>query len=126
MLSEIPLSSAFLCSQVTLAFFHDSGWYRVPDPAGKAATASANAASQRKQGFWGWQQGCEFAEETCLAPVTELGSLPVSTGSPPHFCTTPDDIGCTFDRRSLGRCMMQPMLSTVTGAPLHPEYAYFR
>jgi len=124
-MSPISLLTPYV-SQVTLAFFHDSGWYRVPDPAAKAATADTQAAS-RKEGFWGWQQGCEFATETCLAPVTELGELPVSTGSPPHFCSKPNDIGCTFDRRSLGRCMMQPMVaSALTGAPLYPEYSYFK
>ncbi|KAK3238515.1 hypothetical protein CYMTET_51476, partial [Cymbomonas tetramitiformis] len=110
-------------SEVTLAFFEDSGWYQVRDYT-LADTADAVGASE-PIAYWGWQQGCGFATEKCLEAVTELGKLPASQGTPPHFCNEDGQVGCTYDYKAVGKCAMSTMPLGVEGKPLYPEYAYF-
>lgn len=50
---------------------------------------------------WGFQQGCAFALDYCVAPKAN----PVSTGAPAHFCAdisapvpAPTASECTLDR----------------------------
>eukprot|EP00854_Cymbomonas_tetramitiformis_P003386 gene3386-4262_t len=69
--------------------------------------------------------GCGFATEKCLEAVTELGKLPASQGTPPHFCNEDGQVGCTYDYKAVGKCAMSTMPLGVEGKPLYPEYAYF-
>ena len=121
-------------SAETLAFFDDSGWYR-------AEYAALSAVNARKAVSWGEGQGCEFATESCLAPLSRQAARPQTSdgsaagvaartaasvkalGAPEHYCSTPRKRGCTFDARALGTCVMAPMSSTVAGA--YPHFQYF-
>ena len=98
---------------VTLALFEDSGWYR----------ANYSMATPLQSGVhWGFQQGCDFALNKCVAPK----AAPVSTGTPAHFCadiTTPAPANtpntCSLDRRAKARC------SQATWNNLPAWYQYF-
>ena len=85
--------NAFL-TPMTLALFEDSGWYRANYS--MATLVQPNVS-------WGFQQGCDFALNKCVAPK----AAPVSTGTPAHFCagvtatTDPQQASeCTLDRYS--------------------------
>ena len=64
---DVPFS--LRVSALTLAYFADSGWYRVD--AGRVANPSK----------WGRNAGCHFAEDKCIGPT---GEVHASNG--PFFC----------------------------------------
>lgn len=74
-------------STVTLALFHDSGWY-LPD--------YTQADPLTKGVHWGYQQGCNFATQLCVS-----GNTPIWDRA---FCTPSSPDSCSLDRRSVMRC----------------------
>ena len=74
-----------LLNPVTLALFEDSGWYKAN---------YSMAASFKYRVDWGFNQGCDFALNKCLALPA-----PYSTGDPAHYCTDASgDRTCTVNR----------------------------
>ncbi|KAL3670934.1 hypothetical protein V7S43_004119 [Phytophthora oleae] len=88
-------------SALTLAFFEDSGWYRV------------NASTSEVLHF-GLNKGCLFATEKCVDPVTET---PIAAD---HFCTSIDTQGCSVDARSRSTCSLSSKSQAIPA-----EYQYF-
>ncbi|KAG1692551.1 hypothetical protein DVH05_025303 [Phytophthora capsici] len=88
-------------SALTLAFFEDSGWYRV------------NASTTEVLHF-GLNKGCSFVTEKCVDPVTET---PIASD---HFCTSIDTQGCSVDGRSRSTCSLSS-----NNQKIPAEYQYF-
>ncbi|KAG7384936.1 hypothetical protein PHYPSEUDO_002082 [Phytophthora pseudosyringae] len=90
-------------SALTLAFFADSGWYRV------------NASTSELM-HYGRKKGCSFATEKCVDPATQT---PVAAD---HFCTAPstDFQGCSVDAKSRATCSLSSKSQTIPA-----EYQYF-
>ncbi|KAG1712564.1 hypothetical protein DVH05_000306 [Phytophthora capsici] len=88
-------------SALTLAFFEDSGWYRV------------NASTTEVLHF-GLNKGCSFVTEKCVDPVTEI---PIA---PDHFCTSIDTKGCSVDARSRSTCSLSSKKQKIPA-----EFQYF-
>ncbi|CAH0476892.1 unnamed protein product [Peronospora belbahrii] len=76
-------------SGLTLAFFVDSGWYRV------------NLSTSEVLHF-GRKKGCIFATEKCINPATQA---PLASD---HFCTTSvnEFQGCSIDATSCALCSL--------------------
>lgn len=73
-------------SRVSLAVFEDSGWYK-PD---------MSAADPVVKGVhWGYKQGCNFATGKCLDNDTPVSKV---------FCSDPNAISCSLDRKSVKSC----------------------
>lgn len=69
-----------------LAVFEDSGWYK-PD---------MSAADPVVKGVhWGYKQGCNFATGKCLDDDTPVSKV---------FCSDPNAISCSLDRKSVKSC----------------------
>ncbi|KAJ8578899.1 hypothetical protein ON010_g304 [Phytophthora cinnamomi] len=88
-------------SALTLAFFADSGWYRV------------NASTSEVMHF-GRKKGCAFATQKCIDPLTEV---PVAAD---HFCTSRDYQGCSVDATSRSVCSL-----STNDQVIPEEYRYF-
>ncbi|GMF24369.1 unnamed protein product [Phytophthora lilii] len=90
-------------SALTLAFFADSGWYRV------------NSSTSEIMHF-GRGKGCSFATEKCVNPATQT---PLDTE---HFCATPATTfqGCSVDATSRSTCSLSS-----TDQIIPAEYQYF-
>ncbi|KAK1929545.1 Leishmanolysin-like peptidase [Phytophthora citrophthora] len=88
-------------SALTLAFFEDSGWYRV------------NASTSEMLHF-GLNKGCSFVTEKCVDPVTEMAV------AADHFCTSIDTQGCSVDARSRSTCSLSSKSQNIPA-----EYQYF-
>ncbi|OWY94688.1 Leishmanolysin M8 metalloprotease, partial [Phytophthora megakarya] len=90
-------------SGLTLAFFADSGWYRV------------NSSSSETLHF-GRKKGCAFASSKCIDPVTQI---PIASD---HFCATPatEFQGCSVDGTSRAVCSLSTQSQTIPA-----EYQYF-
>jgi hypothetical protein len=136
LMAPILLFDDMFVSEVSLAFFEDSGWYAVNYGAATTTGRRGGAGVQ-----WGVGQGCDFAMETCIRPAAGASSLSSSSspssallppsvapvvpaGSPPHFCASPGAAACTYDLRGKGSCVMVPF-----PAPSYPSlrlYMYFR
>ncbi|KAF4134763.1 Leishmanolysin [Phytophthora infestans] len=87
-------------SALTLAFFADSGWYRV------------NASTSEIMHF-GRKKGCSFATDKCVDPATEI---PIAD----DFCTLTTAQGCSADARSRSACSLSS-----TSQSIPAEYQYF-
>lgn len=102
--STTAITPAFV-SEVSLALFEDSGWYKV----------DYNRADRLVKGLhWGYKQGCDFVRKKC-----------VEGGKPTHayWCTANDqDYGCSLDRTRVMSCNVgrygsaPPELSYITEA----------
>ncbi|EEY55218.1 leishmanolysin-like peptidase [Phytophthora infestans T30-4] len=89
-------------SALTLAFFADSGWYRVN-------------ASMSEVMHYGRSKGCSFATEKCIDPVTQA---PIAAD---HFCTSSTDFqGCSVDATSRAVCSLNTKSQAIP-----TEYQYF-
>ncbi|KAE9094676.1 hypothetical protein PF010_g17007 [Phytophthora fragariae] len=88
-------------SALTLAFFADSGWYRV------------NASTSEVMHF-GRKKGCSFATKKCVNPSTEL---PIAAD---HFCTSSAFQGCSVDATSRSVCSLSTKDQNISA-----EYQYF-
>ncbi|KAG6615717.1 leishmanolysin-like peptidase [Phytophthora cinnamomi] len=88
-------------SALTLAFFADSGWYRV------------NASTSEVMHF-GRKKGCAFATQKCIDPLTEV---PVAAD---YFCTSRDYQGCSADATSRSVCSLSTKDQVIP-----EEYRYF-
>ncbi|GMF55909.1 unnamed protein product [Phytophthora fragariaefolia] len=88
-------------SALTLAFFADSGWYRV------------NASTSEVMHF-GRKKGCSFATQKCINPSTHI---PIAAD---HFCNSSDFRGCSIDARSRSICSL-----STTDQVIPSEYQYF-
>lgn len=75
-------------SEISLAVFEDSGWYKVD-------TRWATTLS------WGKGSGCPFAMESCLNPTN---AQPVDDST---FCNTPGELKCSADHYNIGECNLQ-------------------
>lgn len=87
-------------SALTLAFFEDSGWYRV------------NASTAQRLHF-GRLKGCSFATQKCIDPPTQV---PVSADT---YCTTNAE-SCSVDAISRSVCSLSSAAQTIP-----TEYQYF-
>eukprot|EP01117_Protostelium_nocturnum_P002837 TRINITY_DN13758_c0_g1_i1.p1 TRINITY_DN13758_c0_g1~~TRINITY_DN13758_c0_g1_i1.p1 ORF type:complete len:729 (-),score=214.48 TRINITY_DN13758_c0_g1_i1:98-2284(-) len=83
-------------SRLTLAFFLDSGWYKV----------NMSAASQLE---WGYQQGCDFVQKNCNSWSTDL-----------YWCSKPSATSCNYDRTAKSICYLQDYPSDID-----PQYRYY-
>jgi leishmanolysin-like peptidase len=88
-------------SALTLAFFADSGWYRV------------NTSTSEMLHF-GRDKGCAFATEKCVDPTTQA---PLAAD---HFCTSSSFQGCSVDGRSRSVCSLSSRNLSIPA-----EYQYF-
>ncbi|KAL4165609.1 hypothetical protein KRP22_014319 [Phytophthora ramorum] len=88
-------------SALTLAFFADSGWYRV------------NASTSEIMHF-GRKKGCAFAKDKCVDVATQA---PLDAD---HFCTTSAFQGCSVDATSRSICNLAAANLTIPA-----EYQYF-
>ncbi|RLN94261.1 hypothetical protein BBJ28_00006984 [Nothophytophthora sp. Chile5] len=88
-------------SALTLAFFEDSGWYRV------------NGSTAQRLHF-GEQRGCAFATEKCINPATQE---PLEAD---HFCAKDDVESCSVDATSRSVCSLSTQRQLIS-----PEYRYF-
>lgn len=88
-------------SALTLAFFADSGWYRV------------NASMSEIMHF-GRKKGCGFATKKCVNPSTQV---PIAAD---HFCSSSDFRGCSVDAMSRSICSLSTKEQTIP-----EEYQYF-
>ncbi|KAG8342267.1 putative Leishmanolysin [Trypanosoma vivax] len=88
-------------SVLTMAFFEDTGFYKVVWEKGERMV-------------WGRNAGCEFINEKCVTNNR--------TKYPNMFCTEPTDekLYCTYDRQALGHCTLKNHKKT-----LRPEFQYF-
>lgn len=91
MVSAQVIRPTFL-SEVTLALFHDSGWY-LPD--------YSMADSLVKGVHWGYQQGCAFASQRCI----EDGQ----TSHGRFWCTSKNSRSCSLDRLGEVQCSTAPI-----------------
>jgi len=86
MVSAQVIQPTFL-SEVTLALFHDSGWYlpnySMSDPLVKGV-------------HWGYKQGCDFATKPCVQGG--------KTDYPRFWCTTSGARACSLDRLGEVQC----------------------
>jgi hypothetical protein len=103
-----PITSLNLISPLTLAYFMDSGWYKVD------VSQAAEADN------WGRASGCTFVEDTCL---NEDGL--VTSSNSPFFCS-PDSSneeisGCTDDLTRKASCAIYQFDNS-----LPVEYQYFK
>jgi len=103
MTSTLSSFQDIIISNITLAYFEDSGWY-TPD------------YSFGEKLIWGNGLGCNFATDRCSTWGVDL-NLPTS-----YYCNTKADVGCTFDRKSIGQCNYNTALSP---AITNPYYNYF-
>lgn len=87
-------------SNLTLAFFKDSGWYE-PDFSSPAVKTPA----------WGYHQGCDFATQPCVLRQDDVST---SVGHP--FCTEFETNGCSADHRSIAYCDIKIHSSPITPA----------
>ena len=77
---EIDPDFTPVLSEFTLAIFADTGWYQV----------NYSAADSDPPMLWGRGTGCSILGTSCL---------PAST-----FCSSPNGVGCLFDRSAIGYC----------------------
>ena len=95
-------------SPLTLAYFMDSGWYKVD------VSQAAEADS------WGRASGCKFVEDTCLNEDSQVTSL-----NSPFFCSpnslSNDVSGCTDDLSRKASCAIYQFDDS-----LPVEYQYFK
>ncbi|CAH0493208.1 unnamed protein product [Peronospora farinosa] len=89
-------------SALTLAFFADSGWYRVDSSISEVM-------------HYGRNKGCTFVTEKCLGPAM----FPVASD---HFCATPANEfqGCSIDATSRAVCSL-----STNNLMIPTEYQYF-
>ena len=88
-------------SALTLAFFADSGWYRVDSSISEVL-------------HFGRNKGCTFVTEKCLDPAMQS---PVASD---HFCTTANEFqGCSVDATSRAVCSLSTKSLTIP-----TEYQY--
>lgn len=80
-------------SALTLAFFHDSGWY----------TAAFNSSAVTVP-RWGLKQGCRFAQEACIRYGAAIAE---------PFCTVRGAVGCTADHSAIARCNLRTHSSPI-------------
>lgn len=75
-------------SEITLAYFYDSGWYTVD-------------YTQAGTLIWGKDAGCDFAMSECLT----AGSSPtIVSGGEEQFCTTVGQKGCDHQHIGISEC----------------------
>ena len=83
-------------SKFTLALFEDMGWY-------KANYSMADALQ------FGKKAGCDFLEKKCVEPSTGVPlDVPKDT-----FCSTSNEVSCTFDLRGVGYCQISQWSSNL-------------
>jgi leishmanolysin len=87
-------------SNLTLALFHDSGWYR----------ANFTHAELLP---WGYRGGCAFASRRCSSWTPELGL-------PNYFCNDSKAISCTHDHTAIGGCQ----ITQAAASSVDPWYRY--
>ncbi|KDO26018.1 hypothetical protein SPRG_08671 [Saprolegnia parasitica CBS 223.65] len=91
-------------SGLTLAYFQDSGWYRV------------NFTSAEPM-YWGAGRGCSFAMDSC---VTRHAANGTSTSNvPDHYCVDEDVDACTVDLTARAFCTLS---TTTTAIPSYAQY----
>jgi leishmanolysin len=84
-------SSDPVFSNLTVAFFEDSGWYK----------AGADVSELYETSFyWGKGQKCGFAQASCAAD----DGWPRPDEFPGYFCTEQTQQSCSFDLRGKARC----------------------
>lgn len=84
-------------SDITLGFFHDTGWY-VPDYAYAGRLA------------WGQNAGCAFATAKCLTP----GSTPsIVAGGSAYWCKDSAVKGCNYQNTGYGQCNVATFTSNL-------------
>lgn len=84
-------SSDPVFSNLTVAFFEDSGWYK--------AGADVQALFETRF-YWGKSRGCGFAQKAC----NDRDGWPRADSFPGYFCTDPLQQSCSFDLRGKARC----------------------
>ena len=94
--------SASNISPLTLAYFMDSGWYKV---------SSIYAAEPDK---WGRASGCSFVDRKCISDEEGLHS------SDDFFCSVPQSEGCTDDMTGKASCSVAEYSHVLPN-----EYQYF-
>ncbi|KAF4692830.1 hypothetical protein FOZ60_012524 [Perkinsus olseni] len=86
-------------SEITLALFEDSGWY-LPD--------YSMATKMYKGMFFGYKQGCSFAEDKC---INDAGAVTFENGQEKtsHFCSAEDDDEhrCSLDLKTKVQCTIK-------------------
>jgi leishmanolysin-like peptidase len=93
------LSFRNVFSALTLAFFEDSGWYRVN-------------TTMAKRLHFGSKRGCDFATKRCINPDE-------SPLDPDHYCTSIEAESCSVDANSRSIC------SIGVGKSIPKIYQYF-
>lgn len=84
-------SSDPVFSNLTVAFFEDSGWYK----------QGADVSELYETSFyWGKGQSCGFAQKSCAAD----DGWPRADKFPGYFCTDQLQQTCSFDLRGKARC----------------------
>lgn len=96
------VTSSTHISPLTLAYFKDSGWYKV------------NVTRSAEPDLWGRASGCEFVEENCLEADKEIPTFNE------YFCTESRSRGCTDDMRGKARCRVGEYFDLIP-----EEYRYF-
>lgn len=93
-------------SNLTLAFFHDTGWYDANFQSNLVETPA-----------WGFRAGCKFANGPCIS--TDYKGLTKAVALP--FCTAAGALGCSSDHMAIAKCN----LVTHTTPVASPEFRYF-
>jgi leishmanolysin-like peptidase len=104
MMSAIAHKDLYL-SPVTLAFFADTGWYRVH--------TDGTAAGSKRRPEWGYKKGCDFVNAACIDRSTNKAKTK-------PFCDTKGAQSCTADYMYRGVCNLQQYTSALPAA-----YQYF-
>ncbi|OQR94138.1 leishmanolysin-like peptidase, metalloprotease family M08, partial [Thraustotheca clavata] len=94
-----------VASGLTLAYFQDSGWYKV------------NFTAQEPM-YWGAKRGCPFTSQTCIT-LSSNGTNTATTSD--HYCTDSKMDACTVDLTSRAFCTV----STTAGLNIPSYYRYF-
>ena len=84
-------SSDPIFSNLTIAYFVDSGWY-------EAGEDVSDAIDTRL--VWGKNLGCDFAEKAC----NDDDGWPRKDAFPGYYCTDKRDTSCSFDLKGKARC----------------------